>query len=533
MPNKISDVKSMSILNLAREAKFICDSDWHVRVARALRESNHLEEAEDEYNQAEENDANSWIIKTELALTLAARGNLREAVEKAKEALTRDPPPDTLSQSKIYLDLSVWQLARGRKSEAIEAAKNAYTREPGSLLKTAHYFQTLGRAGKYRLLIELCQELNRSDSTPTPLVQLLLGWEEGHDLFGEAAWNMNEMPFARKILEETVEAAEREGDFEGAAFEEDQRALYYLRHEQADRRPRLIWEKLHSRIPDIQTREYIEQLQCRSLCNDYYRKAVEAKSSKDQAAWVDKLEDLAKVSWRANTAAATPEHRGDAALMLSRWRRLYGNEKQTDKEKSLKELCRSKVCQGVRILEDDDPLNDADGYVILARALLSAGEEEEASQVFAAAMLPLLRRSQSLGKGDTRSSNALEAMQRAPLSPFPCHGKYGCKEDDWLALYVCRVCLDASFCISCLVKQANSRVCDKSHDMIQVYLKGRDLNSMQKPMAAFKEGQLEPDKEWLKELKQRWQITDDTIAATSLPTPEIVRKSQIKLKLFY
>jgi hypothetical protein len=60
--------------------------------------------------------------------------------------------------------------------------------------------------------------------------------------------------------------------------------------------------------------------------------------------------------------------------------------------------------------------------------------------------------------------------------------------------------------------------------MVQVYLKGRDTA---KPIAKFQGSLLEVDKKWLKKLKEKWGITEETKATSSLPTPDIILRNQM------
>jgi hypothetical protein len=38
---------------------------------------------------------------------------------------------------------------------------------------------------------------------------------------------------------------------------------------------------------------------------------------------------------------------------------------------------------------------------------------------------------------------------------------------------------------------------------------------------------LEVDKKWLKKLKEKWGITEETKATSSLPTPDIILRNQM------
>lgn len=496
------------------------DSDWHLRIADALMEANHLKEARVEYERAEK-DPKNWMARYKLALVFAAEDKISNAVQKAQEALLCVPEPDELCQSNIYSSLFGWQSARGKNSDAIDAAKHAHLLDPKDPRKMANYFSALGRAKKWKSVLMLCEKLHFSTSTPTDLTQLLLGWEEGHDIFTQAVATSKEYrSLAEEILKALINLAKQEGDSLGSVWEEYQQGLFFYRQKHRDEEHLRIWEGLSSQPNNHNTDIYALQLQCRALSEIYYENARCSKSTDDTNTWVSKLETLAGVAAGTSTPEDNTEDRAEAAMVLGRWRR----KRQGRKNSELRSLFRPRICQGIQILEDDDPLNDSDGYAILAQALVCAGDLPDALRVFAAGLLPLATSSQWTKEPmTTRDSNIRKAIKAMDI-PFKCHGKLGCEPDNWPAFYVCRDCLDKSFCVTCVTGSSN-RVCDKSHRMFQVYLKGREVGM---PMAKFEGSVLEVDKEWLSKLKEKWDITDETKATSSLPAPEILLRSQVK-----
>jgi tetratricopeptide (TPR) repeat protein len=524
MPIEIAELKAGRILGLAdytldKESGLIRDSNWHVRVADALREAKHLETARIEYGYAEE-DPTNWMARNGLALIFAAEGNTLKAIQKAREALACIPKPDDQCQSNIYFNLYNWQMVRGKTSDAIDAAQSAHELDPNNFAKTANYFSALGRAKRWKTLLKLCEKLHYSKATPSDLIELLLGWEEGHDILTRAVTAVKEhQPLAKEIFKTLVQTAKERDDLLGSVWEEYQRGLFFYHHARGDKEHLRIWERLLTEPEHEATHRYAQQLQCKALVDIYYRNALRSKSKQDTEKWVSKLETLAGVPSGKVKPKKDMEDRADAAMFLGRWR-----HKQDDISKAqLKALFRPRICQGIRILEDDDPLNDSDGYAILAKALLHAGYVDEACETFAAGMLPLATSSKWIKeKKDAGESQIQQAIKAMPI-PFECHGKLGCSPDKWLAFYVCRECLDKSFCVTCLTGNS-TRVCDKSHQMVQVYLKGRDTA---KPIAKFQGSLLEVDKKWLKKLKEKWGITEETKATSSLPTPDIILRNQM------
>lgn len=500
----------------------IRDSNWHLRIADALMEANHLKEAREEYECAETDPAN-WMAKYKLALVFAAEDDISKAIRKAEEALSCSSQPDELSKSNIYLSLSTWQTARGKTHDALDAAKQAYELDSTDFQKIANYFLALRRAKKWRSILDLSDKLHYTKSTPSTMALLLLGWEEGHDLLIEAVGTYKKYrDLAEDIFSSLVQMAKEQDDLSGSVWEEFQRGLFYFHHTPDDEEHLRIWEALPLQHDSKATEKFAQQLQCRALADIYYQNALRSNSKETKKEWVSKLESLAGVASKESTPKSDMEEKADAAMILGRWRRQEENIKSNE----LRALFRPRICQGIRILEDDDPLNDSDGYAILARSLLCAGDSNDALRAFAAGMLPLATSLQWTKESkDTRDSQIRQAIKSMPV-PFQCHGKHDCEPEQWLAFYVCKQCLDKSFCVTCLTG-SSSRVCDKSHQMLQVYLKGREIG---KPMAKFQGSLLEVDQKWLKKLKEKWDITDETTATSSLPTLDIVLASREKRK---
>ncbi|KAJ5362685.1 hypothetical protein N7541_003529 [Penicillium brevicompactum] len=522
-PIEISELKGEQILHLAEKAseensEMAQSSDWQLRIGDTLMKANHLKDARAQYERVEKA-SNNYMAKYRLALLFAEEGNVEKAVQKAEEALSCAPEANSMDQSNIYASLHGWQSGRGKTSDALDAARQAHELDPKNLEKLEMYFLALGRAKKWKLILTLCEKFNSSESTSTDLTRLLLGWEEGHDILTRAvSANKEYRGLAEDIFKSLVDDAKQEGDSMGAVWEEYQRGLFYYRLAKSENEHLRIWEQLPSHVDShtTETEMYAQQLQCRALSGAYYRLAVNSNSKQDIKHWVSKLESLAGVPSGTSTPESNMENRVQAAVVLGRWRR----KNEGVKSRELKLLFQSRICQGIQILEDDDPLNDSDGYAILAQSLLWSGNTNDALRVFAAGMLPLATSLQWTKEPKNARDRSIRVTIKAMKLPFKCHGKLRCEPDKWLAFYVCRDCPDKSFCVTCLTG-GSARACDESHHMLEVFLRGREIG---KPMAKFEGSVLEVDKKWLGNLKKSWDITDETKAARSLSDPPIISR---------
>ncbi|KAL3482411.1 hypothetical protein BJX99DRAFT_217001 [Aspergillus californicus] len=530
-PTSIHDLSSGRIQHLAKFNNLEQNAEWHMRVASALRESNHLDDAIKLYREAEKKDRGSWVIKSGLAMAYAAQGSCKSAIQKAKDALALIPLSDGCTRGNLLLHLSVWHGLRGNAEAEIAAAEEAWALQPEDFHKTAHYFGVLGRRLEFHRLLEFCKRLDRQDgSGGSRLTQLLLGWEEGHILFGRAAVHTcseENVKLAERVFQKLAKIARSSGDEEGAVFEQFQHGLFCMRHLQNIDKARKAWEGMGTKKPDDVTQKYMQHLKCQALSRVYLRKAIAARSvlektdkethvvdtkeAKKQDDWVKKLERLAGLP---NMDASN----ADAAVMLGYWRRKY------ERQPLDKDLFRAKICQGIRILEDEDPLNDYEGFLTLGKALLLAGHTLSAKRAFAGVQRSL---EGSWGGFDSQPLVNISANSNTIQLPFTCNGKPDCKSQPGTLkrLHVCHVCHDIILCGECRKKlkkdQLKFTTCDKSHFFSAIY--HRDLKTESKSEPG---DQPVPDSEWLDGLKKTWGIDDTTEAAGVLPAPAIVARSQ-------
>ncbi|PKY00102.1 hypothetical protein P168DRAFT_307751 [Aspergillus campestris IBT 28561] len=517
---RICDLRKKRILELAQFGNFKKDANWHVRVASALCEANHLKAAIDMYHKAEEGEYDQWVIKSGIAMAYAAQGHYEKAVDQVKISLLCKPRPDNVSESNIYLNLSIWHGKCGERMAQTDAAQKAYDLDSGSFQKLAHLFCVLGRRSKFGRLFKLCKSLSSSETQSADedrLVHLLLGWEEGHALFSRAAVDGRDnknIQFAEHIFKRTIDVARNNGDTEGAVFEEYLRGNFYWQYVNDAGQACNIWKNMGAESqedPDIQL--YVEQLQCRALGELYLRMALSSESTPQakQPDWISKLESLVVGSPGRPSAQEDTDYRADAAVMLGYWKRKHGGENTS------RELFRATICQGIRILEDQDPWNDKEGYIILGRALVRAGYPDEGRRAFATAVMSPIRPNLSTvqrAKGETL--NTYGAI-------LACCGGSGCKEKDWDKIYMCQVCQEVALCGRCLKKLRHDKLqftCDKAHIVSPVYDKD---TSLAKPITDLPE--------WLNKQKKQWEIDDTTKAAIPLPTPRIVINCQRRLQI--
>ncbi|KAL4868465.1 hypothetical protein BDV12DRAFT_209263 [Aspergillus spectabilis] len=510
----ISHLSSDRIIKLAKVHAVEQNANWHVRVASALREANHIQDAIKQYREAETKDPNNWLIKSGFSMACAADGQYEKAIRQAHKALKCVPRPTGGCRSNIYFNLSVWNGIRGKAQAQIDNAKWAYSAHSESLARIAHYFT----------LFELCKTLKKKDGAKTRdswLVKLLSGAAvEGRD--------KQNIDFAAEVLRVIVKVANGKEDSEATIFAQYQVGRFHLRYQRDETQARKVWEKLtESARHDSDAELYARQLQCRALAELYLRGGLIA--AKDSQGNADKRNDksetkdqehpdIAKLRALASGRALLNnniEYCADAAALLGYWQRKHGPKKRN------KDLFRARICQGIQMLEDEDPLNDVDGYVILGKALLIAGYADDAKRLFATVML-------------FSQNTTPDTKQRIPLV---CHNKPDCRDTDYEKLYICHICNDTTLCGTCwkIFKDKKTgdtgppyTTCHSSQLFSNIYHRGHKIAE---PIAVMEGDKMRPDTEWLTALKKNWDISEDTKAAVSLATPRTVMESRRMLQL--
>ncbi|KAL5339650.1 hypothetical protein BJX70DRAFT_397597 [Aspergillus crustosus] len=532
----ISNLSSNRIIELADLQKLDQTANWHVRLASALRKANHIQESINQYRSAEQKDPSNWLIQSGLSMACAAAGQYDKAVRKAQKALKCVPRPTGACRSNIYFNISIWNGIRGKTEAQIEAAQKAYSSQADSLPMIANYMAVLGRSMRFAELLEVCRSLhkkNRGTSAEGRLVEVLSGWEEGLEIFGRAAvesGHKEDIAFAEEVFKSLVRDANSRPDRGAAVFAQYQLGLFYLQYQRDHRQARKAWRKLKDTAEnDPEAQIYAHQLQCRGLAKLYLTRALIAqRSAKDKKGItnhenpdITSLRDLASAKIGSSTGL---DYSAEARALLGYWERKHGSKTRT------KDHFRANVSRGIQILEDEDPLNDIDGYVILGNALLIAGYIDDAKRAFATAML---------------FSESSPGPGSKPRLLFQCHGKPDCQEDDPERLYICQVCPATIFCERCWKtfkdRKSNGNeienepspaypytTCHPSHLFSNIYHKEHKLAE---PIAVMEDGQLKPDAAWLDAVKRKWDIAEDTPSAVSLPIPRVVMQSRRLLRL--
>ena len=234
----------------------------------------------------------------------------------------------------------------------------------------------------------------------------------------------------------------------------------------------------------------------RHLAQIFYEKAEEAHARGESPdAWVEKLRRGATGRNFGSSSSG-----GNAYLVNSFSLSLGSYLRQYHSTSDWKSCFRTPILEAIRILTDDDPMNDFDAYARLLEVLLMAGDIKNATAAADVVFLPL-----------AVNEEYIPALEKLGFSArrYTCKGMCTTISHEYYTdikeLHFCTVCLGTSFCKDCLKmhKEWNLpfRICSPQHDFIKLFPVPKDAEDV----AAYFDGEVfEVEKGWLESLQKEW-----------------------------
>ena len=382
------------IIFLANLYDFPKTSVWHRQVAGLLHEFDYETLAISYLEKALELDSSNWPAKAVLALCYASRAIspgdkdglygyalLREVIQVIP---IRDP-----RRPRILGIISTIGTILGDYETAALMSKEALKINPEDRLAMMSYLLSLFCNNEFQAMVDWLNALSTTKSSQTGETALMdfltigVGRVNLYTLLGRVLREMGKIEWAHDIFQQALGVAERARN----SLISGQVRIYFASFllEQTDNSAEalMLLEETLKSARDLglknETSEMLSEAYFDGAC-----KAHEAHAKSD--VWIQKLNDLAVQRKMTNDKDdETIYGISDASSMLGKWYRLHNN---ADKAKA---CFRPAILQGIDILMDDDPDNDMDGYVKLAKTLLHAGDMRNASTAFAVSVAPLDR----------------------------------------------------------------------------------------------------------------------------------------------
>lgn len=388
--------EASSILDTAKWAQLEENARWHQRVAAVMYDYQHHDEAEEHLQTARKMDPTLWSVLTDMAAVLTARGDLDTALEyqlKAVEFLKADYDNDdkmteankkTLANSyaqtgELYKKLDRDEEAFRMYETALQYDKNLHR----SVINCTLYLYEHGRCAD---TIELLKKAKATQTEEgSDLLTEVIWIERGDfsafaDSISEAARETGELPFIVDAYKLAISAAKDELQMIVASFCELRLAVLYLRYCFDEGKAVTIWTKLASKFTSSRYEDemsYVRNEAIVQLATIHLHKALGAvKGSAEAADHAAKLKELATFSVKSGGSEKLVMALSDSPIVLGIW---YTHNGQVEEAR---DCFRSHVVNGLLVLSDDDPDNDASGYFQLALVLLAARKDDEAIGVF-------------------------------------------------------------------------------------------------------------------------------------------------------
>ncbi|KAL4958739.1 NACHT and TPR domain protein [Aspergillus stella-maris] len=479
---------------------------WHRRLAMALRDVGHYEEAIEHFNTALTLEPDEWLIRAGLATTFVQQEEWQKAISLDQEVTKiiskriNDKPEEVVAL-KTSLHTVLERMAGcyqklGEEDKRFECIKKAYESTiPFCNTCINSMFKFYGENEDHDAVIELLVQLDESTvpgKDHSKLTQALLDTPDLSNNFfiiaAAAAMATGHLDIMVQSWKTAAKAARTQLQTVSSAILE--LSIGRLYSEYLCDTPRAVkrWEQILSiyatskdeSLIGIAKMEAAYHLAKQLLCD-----AAEAGIGSPEAKAIGaRLEKLAKRNMVESNITVIWTLDSVRAISLGVYYRLNGQEAEARAQ------FRPSVKRGIDILSDDDPENDIYGLVGLIGALISAGDVKNVHSIaYAVGKLS--------AEGDPDKAFA-----------WSCDGLCR-KESQVMDTYsLCPICYDTSFCPDCVklleAGELGVKRCSTKHVKEFIYIPEQPKNFAAGEM--LYDGEIMSFEDWKSQLRRDWQI---------------------------
>ena len=465
-------------------------------MGKALYNSGHYNDAMIYLHQALVFNAAAWYSMQLIGLCFRKLENYDMAIKWMKNAMAAND----FDCDKSYLTekITKWTLKSGDIEAAIRFAHDQFTKQPKDVSIIDLYVDVLTLGRRYEQIYTLLGDISgivSSNGARSLLADVLLhGWKVRKvlPLVLQSPLCNDELLAACKSFPTDI----KDGLGSKAGHELFQAAeLRYVYFNQIDEAV-LSWENLGK---NEDNRDLWHDVAHR-LGQIYFSRAVLAKNTgTNYDPWIAKLRDLSKLESRPGMIYRIYNNR--IPLLLGHWVRDF----EDVLENEWKPYFRTSVLEALKLLTDEDPSNDLDGYDLLAQVLELAGDSQNAAIAFGVVVQPL----QALALQRTNIPNQGEDS-RSKLKEdeffYSCAGECDTKKTDYRELHMCRVCFNTAFCETCIKLVKNNQLpfnkCNPAHSFVQAF---PIPDEIQDTVAQLLYGPAEFRIKWVEKLRKQWK----------------------------
>lgn len=511
-------------------------------ITEAIKQFKHVIDLDSEYNLAFAGLALSYAAevaggpKPDWENALHYQEILIQRMETGTRLFTLNEPKEDLDG--LLWDKAIWLRKLKQFDEPLKIYLNWLKDEPDSFEVLLEYIFTLCEAERYTTVVETFQDLDQvhDETKNNRLIQLFqhnADNEAYHSSVVQAYHQCGDMSRVKAYYEQSLADARQNTD--GYISTHVRTILTYRlaamlwnhAKEDANKEEAIkLWESL---LSDSNT--YAQILAARRLARIYITKAVEAGSDSVRAH--EMLERVKSFVRRDGTKPEDEDGWGmglstaQVRSLLARYYSRVGDVQMARK------LLKPDMDVGLKLLCDEDPDNDWQGYRKLGDVFMDCGDDDNAIAAWSliqptqglhsyrnnimmsprmngdSGTTPETSDARPLLRHETTSFNLANKLD-GPLT-YSCDGRCGkgwTYADD---IYICRECIDCQFDASCLEKLQQGilarDICDKNHSFL--HIPAWDIASADRVDAGtvLVGNRVLDVNEWREGVKQDWDAT--------------------------
>ncbi|RYP54147.1 hypothetical protein DL769_010400 [Monosporascus sp. CRB-8-3] len=486
-------------------------SRWHQRVGFVLRQTSHIDEALDHYQQAIDLDPNYWQAKSGMAMTYMKKKEWQKALALATqvELLVEQQMIDDAEQKTALIEelhsvrhyMAKYYRELGDPEKQYHALKRALEASPycnTCILMLLRFENVTKQFKETTSFLRGLADSQVPDEEYNRLTEVL--WsnpcaeEEFFEFFADAAQATGNLDFMVHSYRDAARAARKASMTAVAANLDVSLARFYFERTQEKDKATKRWEKVLNTYSSAKEEGIIgaaKAIASSNLARLWLCNAIEAGVGSAAAEeYVSRLEQLVRRCKTEDTSALWLISRARANA-LGLWYRLTGRHDEA------RMLFAPSVRRTVQILSDDDPDNDVEGLSDLLITLLAAGDTKNVIAIsYALGYYP---------DDDCPRNWTLEDLSAWPTF-YCCDGSCRKVAPMLDGTSLCPICFNTGFCEDCTELLRTGAVsfkrCSPSHVKDFVYIPPRPQKVEANQILL--DGQVLTYGEWVALLKKEW-----------------------------
>ncbi|KAK2736232.1 hypothetical protein FQN57_000830 [Myotisia sp. PD_48] len=511
------------IISVAEWSALEKNAQWHRRLAMALREGSHYDQALEHFGKALELDSTMSAARGGMAIVYLMKKEYEKAIELDK--VTQEEIPLTYDPANLTPNSENYHDPLERMAQCYDVLKDdenafkcyqqAQRVRPSCNTCTLNILSKMDEMELYGDIIQLLKDMNaKENATKANSVLIDSLWQnssEEPEYFGivaKAAHKTNELNFVADVYRSAIRAARKKLKTVVACSLELCLAALYYQHFHEENRAIPVWKKVletFSVSKEESEMGFIRKQASIKLARHYFREAVAAGIDSPEA-----VKHVAELEWLVNgrgngesNASFIPA--SASATILGAWYILKGMKEEANV------FFKPSIKAALEILSDDDPENDMEGYFGLVSVLIVTRDDRNAIALLHALGAYENKTSantdeESGSDGGEDDSDASDSKYDDDYFACACDGSCNRVFKTYDSTYLCRYCFDLLFCEPCMkllkANQMPLNLCSPHHDWLFVPPNPQGVHKGK----IFIDGAFIDLEQWKKNIKLEWKV---------------------------